>query len=397
MSTSGLKVLLIAPHPFFRERGTPIAVYLLARTLCEAGHKVDLLTYHEGSDVVVPGLTIYRIPDLPFIKNVPIGFSLKKLVCDIFVFFSLIRRLFSARYDVIHAVEEAIFLVLPLRLFSRACVVYDMDSSIADQLVESRPGLRMFSGLFNWFEGVAVKRADLIFAVCDYLAEKARSYDPGKCIVTLEDMPLEPSDDQGEIDDFRRFCGPGKSLALYVGNLEKYQGIDLLLEAVALLKEPERLLLVIIGGNRESIDRYERKAASLGIARHVRFAGPRPIGDLYAYLDQADILLSPRLTGNNTPMKIYSYMASGKPLIATDIPSHAQVLDASTAVLTSPDAAEFAAGLDRLLEDEPLRMRLGAAARQLVETRYSLENFRKKLISGYRSLESLHARETPPD
>ncbi|MDD4350325.1 MAG: hypothetical protein PHF70_14545, partial [Opitutales bacterium] len=69
-----MRILLMAPHPFFQERGTPIACRLLCEALCESGHEVDLLTYHEGEDVVIPGLRIRRIPRIPFVKDIPIGF-----------------------------------------------------------------------------------------------------------------------------------------------------------------------------------------------------------------------------------------------------------------------------------------------------------------------------------
>ena len=64
-----MNILLIAPHPFFAERGTPIAVKLMIETLCEFGHKVDLLTYHEGSNISVSGLTINRIPNMFFLEK----------------------------------------------------------------------------------------------------------------------------------------------------------------------------------------------------------------------------------------------------------------------------------------------------------------------------------------
>ena len=56
-----MNILLLAPQPFYQERGTPIAVRMLVETLCQAGNQVDLLTYHEGEDISLPGLKIYRI------------------------------------------------------------------------------------------------------------------------------------------------------------------------------------------------------------------------------------------------------------------------------------------------------------------------------------------------
>ena len=69
-----MKILLLAPEPFFQERGTPIAIKLLAETLCEQNYEVDLLTYHEGTDISIKGLRILRIPKIPFIKKYLLDF-----------------------------------------------------------------------------------------------------------------------------------------------------------------------------------------------------------------------------------------------------------------------------------------------------------------------------------
>ena len=79
-----MKILLLAPHPFYQERGTPIAVNLLLKALSERGDKIDVLTYHIGADTVHANVAIHRIARIPFVKSVRPGFSFKKIVCDIF-------------------------------------------------------------------------------------------------------------------------------------------------------------------------------------------------------------------------------------------------------------------------------------------------------------------------
>jgi len=105
-----------------------------------------------------------------------------------------------------------------------------------------------------------------------------------------------------------------------------------------------------------------------------------------ALMAEADILVSPRIHGTNTPMKIYSYMASGKAVLATDLPTHTQVLEAETACLAPPDPDAFAAAMTSLIRKPDTRARLGAAARRAVETRYSLDVFRRTLNSLYDAL-----------
>jgi len=382
-----MRVLVIAPQPFFIERGTPIAVRQLVETLCAGGHRVDLLTFHLGQDIAVEGLRVLRIPALPFIRYVPPGFSLRKLVCDLVLCLSLAIRLLRGRYDVVHAVEESVFPALLFNIGSRRRLVYDMDSSLADQVLEKWTWLRVLARPLRWFECLAARRADLVLAVCPRLADKVRGCDTLQAVAVLEDVPMNAASDRA-VETLRAEDEADAVLALYVGNLEHYQGVDLLLEACALVPAEIPLRLVLIGGEPDHVDSYRRKAQQLGIAPRTRFLGPRPLAQLGGYLDQADILVSPRSKGVNTPMKLYSYLASGRSVLATDIVSHTQVLDDRTALLVAPDAAAFAAGLQRLAEDPQLRDRLGNAGAELARREYTPEAYRAKLHAAYAQLQA---------
>jgi glycosyltransferase involved in cell wall biosynthesis len=377
-----MKILLIAPHPFFQERGTPIAVRLLSETLCEFGYQVDILTYHEGSDFSVKGLQIFRIPKPPFVKNIPIGFSWKKVVADIFISLSLIWLIIKYRYDVIHAVEESIFPAFILNIFLKKKLIYDMDSSMADQLIEKNKSLNRYQKLLDGLEALAVRKADVIVPVCKYLANKARKYAPDKKIFILEDIAFESNNNIGT-ENIRQKFNLNGIIALYVGNLEHYQGIDLLLESAAKINSSIPFSIIIIGGSQSDILKYQKKAKNLNIAEKVYFIGPRLLKELPCYLSQADILLSPRIKGKNTPMKIYSYLASGKPVLATKIDSHLQVIDDVTAKMADPDPESFSKGLLELIENESLRNSLGKAGLMLAKNNYSIDSYKLKLKNIY--------------
>ena len=137
-----MKILLAAPQPFYRERGTPIAVRLLAETLCEFGHEVDLLVYHDGEDIEARGLQLFRAARPPGVREVPIGISVQKLACDVPFVVKLAALMMRKRYDVIHAVEEAVFAAAVLNLRGRSKIVYDMDSSLSEQLTDKWTLLR---------------------------------------------------------------------------------------------------------------------------------------------------------------------------------------------------------------------------------------------------------------
>ena len=371
-----MRVLLLAPQPFYQERGTPIAVRMLAQTLCQAGHSVDLLTYHLGDDVSVPGLQILRIPSLRFIKRIPIGFSFAKLVCDCFLFASLVRYLRRERYDVIHAGEESVYFALITRFLHRARVVYDMDSSMPDQLLEKWKGLRLLSYPLYAMERLAIKRSDVVAPVCQQLADRVCEFKSKDKVVLLEDCALSLEDKSAEpVDQIRSLLDTKGILVLYVGNLEHYQGVDLLLAGFAEVDTGLDIHLVLIGGGASELELYQDQAHTLGISKRVHLLGPRPVSQLGEYLVQADILVSPRLKGVNTPMKIFSYLASGRSIIATDIPSHTQVLDASCALLVDPTPAAIAQGLGRLATDAALREGMGKTGQSLARSRYSLARF----------------------
>ena len=130
-----MRILILAPHPFYQPRGTPIAVDLLLRAWSERGDEVDVLTFHEGSDRVYEGIRIYRIKPLVTIQGVRPGFSGKKLLCDFHMFLKFVSLMRKEDYDLVHAVEESAFMALAVYPLASKPFVYDIDSSITTQIV----------------------------------------------------------------------------------------------------------------------------------------------------------------------------------------------------------------------------------------------------------------------
>jgi glycosyltransferase involved in cell wall biosynthesis len=391
-----MRVLLLAPHPFYAERGTPIAVRTVAETLCRAGYCVDVLTYHEGEDLEYENLRILRIPKPPFVANVPIGFSWKKLICDLYLAAHALRLLKRGRYHVVHAVEEAVFPMVAARALWRFRLVYDMDSLLSAQLIEAQPWLARIGAVFRALESWAIRRSDLILAVSPAITEYVAEVAPEKPAYVMHDVPTVPDSTHRPAEDLRAPLEEGDALALYVGNLEQYQGIDLLLEAMARLGERGPIALAVIGGDPVAVARYRARARALGVANKVHFYGPRPLHALPAYLEQADVLVSPRLHGINTPMKVYAYMASGRPIVATDIPSHVQVLDSHCAVLVPPAPDPLAEGMLQLAQDAELGNRLGENGARRSRRYYSREAFEVALLTAYDALTSVIRDDATP-
>jgi hypothetical protein len=184
-----MNILLIAPEPFYEDRGTPIAVALILRGLSERGDQVDVITYHQGTEINYEHIAVHRICNLPFICNIRPGFSWKKLVCDIFLFIKALRLISEKRFDLIHAVEEAVFMALILKWFYRIPYVYDMDSSMSQQLVEKYSFLTPFRFFFKYLEKLAVKNAMVVMPVCDALAIMIAEHMPKK-VAVVPDVSL---------------------------------------------------------------------------------------------------------------------------------------------------------------------------------------------------------------
>src|SRR5690606_20579612 len=217
-------------------------------------------------------------------------------------------------------VEESVFFGLILGSLFRIPYIYDMDSSLPEQMIERYPMLGRLRRALEAMERLAVRRAAAVLVVCKSVEEVARGHAPERLIARVEDTSmLGMGDDDGTAERIEERIGAGGGpIAMYVGNLEKYQGIDRLLEAFQrVVAEEPAANLVIVGGDGVRISHYSGLARRLGVGERVHFLGPRPLSQLGTYLRQADVLVSPRITGNNTPMKIYSYLDSGRPVVAT--------------------------------------------------------------------------------
>ena len=362
-----MRILLIAPHEYYIDRGSPIGVDVLVRALSARGETVDLVVYRGGEDRQYPGVTIHRPRTPSWLGVIPPGFSLKKVVAD-FWLYATVRRLVSRhRYDVVHAGEEAVFFAMWFRVLRHIPYVYDMDSSIAEQMVETHPWLRPLAWLFNWCETRAIRSALATAPVCNALTDHARARG-ARHITTLHDISQMTPDDLAPAESIREKFGLRHPIVMYVGNLEPYQGIDLLLEAFArVLEQGVPLDLVIAGGSPVHIAMYQQKARRLKIDGTTHFIGPWPAARLGALLTQADIVTAPRIRGINTPMKVFPYLHSGRPVLVTDLPTHTQILDASVCELAAAEPEAFAAALIRLARDPERRRALGQAGRKFVE------------------------------
>lgn len=183
------RILFLAPQPFYQDRGTPIAVDLLLKVYSARGESLDVIAYHEGKDITYPNVHLMRTPKLPLVSNIRPGFSWKKVICDTCMFFQALYLVLTRKYQFIHAVEESVFIALLFKIFLGIPYLYDMDSSLSQQMVEKYPKLSFLSKTLAFLEGIAVKNAQVVIPVCDRLAEDIQHHKPQK-IVVLPDVSL---------------------------------------------------------------------------------------------------------------------------------------------------------------------------------------------------------------
>jgi glycosyltransferase involved in cell wall biosynthesis len=372
---------MIAPEPFFEPRGTPFSEFHRIRALTELGHQVDLVTYPFGRDVSMPGLRVFRSLRPPLVRRVGIGPTLAKLPLDLLLAFSVLRRAASTRYDAIHSHEEGGLIGVVVAALLRVPHLYDMHSSLPQQLTNfafSRS--RAIRRVFLVLERVMIRRSRVVIVICPSLQETVHLIDPDACVILIENAPgssEERATPEQAAAVRRRFgLSAVTPVVLYTGTFEAYQGLDLLFEAMARVhvSVPEARLL-LAGGQPDQVTRARQQARAAGIEAITIFAGERPAAEMPGYLLACDVLVSPRTRGTNTPLKIYQYLRSGKPIVATRMLTHTQVLGDDTAILTGPSPHEFAGGVLAALQDRDRAAAIGQRARELADTKYTYDAY----------------------
>lgn len=165
-----------------------------------------------------------------------------------------------------------------------------------------------------------------------------------------------------------------KILIGYVGmlktmNMEK--GIDTAIEAMKLL--PADAELVLVGGRQEDIEYYKNFTKDQGLKKRVIFAGWVKHELIPIYLKAFDVLIAPYPKTDHynyymCPMKVIEYMASGRPIVATNLVSIREILDGSDSVLVEPDKPEaLAEGVNLVLNDKRLAEKISASAGEKVK------------------------------
>ena len=381
MSANRKRILFIASQPYMEWRGSPIRVSFNMRALSELGYDVDLLTLPFGKDHETPHVRVIRVGNVPGCTGVPIGPSIWKLFFDAKLWWRARKLIKEQPYDVIHAVEDAGFIAVSLARLSGAQLIFEKHSDPGSYRKKGLRNIVMWA--YGKVEAYTIRKADAVIGTGPGLVAQAQRIAPDKPCHHIFDIPssLAVSDPEktallrGELSRYA-----GEVLITYVGSFAVYQGIDLLFNAIPeVVRHAAQARFIIIGGTETEINEYRALLVAQKVDHAVTFLGKLSPDELPDYLAAADILLSTRLAGTNTPLKLLDYLKAGRCIIATDNEANRQILDDQSALLVQPDASALAAGVCALVADPARREALAAQGHERIRQTYNYDEFKCRL------------------
>ena len=389
MADERLKILMLAPTPFFADRGCHVRIYEEARALIGLGHDVRIVTYHLGREM--EGIPTLRIPAVPWYGKLAAGPSWHKPYLDILLFFKALATARRYRPDIIHAhLHEGAFIGLLLKRILRIPLVFDCQGSLTGEMLDHafiRRGSVLFR-IFGYLEKCINNGADFIVT----------SSQRGASELT-ESWRVPPDRVKGLIDGvdadtFRPFprdearkaldLPPGRPTVVFLGVLNRYQGIDLLLEVIRILKERGRTPHFLIMGFPE--EGYRERAERLGLGAQVTFTGRVDYSKTPLCICAGDIAVSPKISLTEANGKLFNYMACGLPTVVFDNPVNREILGEAGVYARPGDPVDFAARIEELLDDQGRMADLSEKLRGKAVHEHSWRKRAEQLVEIYRKI-----------
>lgn len=349
----------------------------------------------------IDGLEFYRTPGvgttLPVLRELLEIRSTRQRLAE------LIQK---EKPDVIHA-HSPVLNVLPALSVGKEFglpVVYEVRALWEDAAVDhgtTREGSLRYR-LSRLIDTSAMRRADCVAPICEPLRQEivARGIADERVAVVPNavDRALLAIDasQPGEAALREQLGLTGKTVLGFVGSYYAYEGLDLLLRAAAKLREHQvSFSVLLVGGGPEEV-RLKQLAEQLSLGDLVRFAGRVNHSEVGRYYRQIDILVFPRkrmrLTDLVTPLKPLEAMAQFKPVVASDVGGHRELIrDGDTGYLfPSGDEAALAARLEQLITDPAGRVRIAAQGRRFVENERTWDAVVKRYEAIYERAHGQH-------
>ena len=388
MAEEALRVLVLAPTPFFADRGCHVRILEEARAAMACGVDLRLVTYHIGRDV--PGVPTERIAGFSWYRKLEAGPSWVKPFLDLQLLFKAFKVARQFKPHLIHAhLHEGAFFGAFLKMVLRIPMLFDCQGSLTAEITDHgfvKPGSllqRFFATLEHWIN----RRSDYIVTsaspTVELLLKDGVPRDRVSALIDGVDTDVFAPQPKEEI---RAKLGlpERRPVVTYLGLMNSYQGVDLLLEAAAYLKGQGAKLHYLIMGFPEAA--YREKADDMGLADIITFTGRIPYSEAPFYLSAGDLAVSPKLSLTEANGKLFNYIACGLPTVVFDTPVNREILGDTALYAKFGDAADLANAIGRLAGDRELREELGQAGRERAIDLHSWHARGRELVGIYRSL-----------
>lgn len=391
-----LKVLVVAPTPFFADRGTHIRILEEALALEALGHEVTIATYHIGSDIpeaLGSRIDVRRIRRWLFwYQKLEAGPDWQKIILDLLLIKKTLFLARTKRPDIIHGhLHEGVLIgwIVQKFLFWRGIrLVGDFHGSLVKEMVSHQYlGQGLLKGVFQQVERAIDNLGDAAVTSSWENTEEISRIREGQATETLLDgVRLEMFEKMPDRMASRRHYGvpEDKTVVIYTGALIPNKGIGFFLDAIPIIAaEDERVHFVIAGFPVDKIERY----LSLPVFRErVTVISPLPYFILPEVLGMADIGVDPKEAEvRQASGKLLQYMGAGLPIACFDTKNNREYLAEGGSYAPEVSAAGLAEAILRLIADPEARIRQGRANRERAE-RFTWQEPARSLENIYRTL-----------
>lgn len=379
---------MLAPTPYFADRGCHVRIYEEARALRSSGHDVRIITYHLGRDM--PGIPVIRIPTVPWYTKLEAGPSWHKLYLDALLFFRAVPLLLKFRPQILHAhLHEGAFIGYFLKKLCRAPLILDYQGSLTGECIDHGffSASSLAAAIFRRVERMIHGFADRIITSSGAgAALLASGWDvpPERVIPVIDGVDTDVFHPCPKQEARKRLEIPlDIPVVAYLGVLSRYQGTDLLLDCIKHLKTGNIMARFLIMGF--PCERYKSAAEALGISDMVSFTGRIDYSEAPLLLSAADIAVTPKLSATEANGKLFNYMACGLPVVAFDTPANREVLGETGIFAAYGDAHDMAARIAPLIQDRELRQIYAERVRAKALAEHSWQSRVKALVEVYRA------------
>ena len=388
MASEPLRVLVLAPTPFFADRGCHVRILEEARAAMACGVELRLVTYHIGRDI--PGIPTERIPGFSWYKKLEAGPSWVKPFLDVQLMFKAWKVARAFKPHVIHAhLHEGAFFGAFLKMLLRIPMLFDCQGSLTAEITDHgfvKPGSilqRFFATLERWIN----RRSDFIVTsaspTVELLLKDGVPKERVRALIDGVDTEVFAPQPKGAIR--ARLGLPEKRpVVAYLGLMNSYQGIDLLLDAAAYLKGQGAKIHYLIMGFPDA--GYREKAEAMGIADIITFTGRIPYDEAPLYLSAGDLAVSPKVSLTEANGKLFNYIACGLPTVVFDTPVNREILGDAALYARFGDAVDLAGAIGRLAGDSELREDVGGEGRERAISMHSWQARGRELAGIYRQV-----------